>query len=367
MKVELKNIGKKYEGREDFTIRNINLEIGDKEFCVILGSSGCGKSTLLRMIAGLNSITEGELVFGDRVVNKLAPKDRNIAMVFQSYALYPHMTVYDNMAFSLMMRKIDKKLIHDRVLEAAEILKIKDYLYSKPSDISGGQRQRVALGRAIVRKPDIFLMDEPLSNLDAKLREHMRVELVRIHQTLGTTTIYVTHDQTEAMTMADRIVVMKKGVVQQVGSPKEIYDHPENLFVAGFIGAPTMNFMRGRVAEGNFVTKDGGEIEIPIGHYDRLKELGYEGKEVVLGIRPENISNDPLVLETYSHAKITSKVIVAELLGSEYIVHTDLNGESIKAIVHSRQNIKMGDELTFALDMNRAHYFDAETELSILE
>ena len=210
-------------------------------------------------------------------------------------------------------------------------------------------------------------MDEPLSNLDAKLRSNMRAEIIKIHNTLGATTIYVTHDQTEAMTMADRIVVMKKGVVQQVGSPKEIYDHPQNLFVAGFIGAPTMNFMRGKVAEGNFVTKGGGKIEIPSGYYEKLKGLGYEGKEVVLGIRPENISNDPLVLETYSHAKITSKVIVAELLGSEYIVHTDLNGESIKAIVHSRQNIKMGDELTFALDMNRAHFFDVDTELSILE
>jgi len=210
-------------------------------------------------------------------------------------------------------------------------------------------------------------MDEPLSNLDAKLRSNMRAEIIKIHNTLGATTIYVTHDQTEAMTMADRIVVMKKGIVQQVGSPKDIYDHPENLFVAGFIGAPTMNFLRGKIVEHNFQTKDGGKIEIPEGHYARLKELGYEGKEVVLGIRPENISNDPLVLETYSHAKITSKVIVAELLGSEYIVHTDLNGENVKAIVHSRQNIKMGDEITFALDMNRAHYFDAETELSILE
>ena len=317
--LSLKNIYKKYDNGF-CAVTDFNLEVADKEFVVFVGPSGCGKSTTLRMIAGLEDITEGEFYIGDRLVNDVEPKDRDIALL-------------------------------DR----------------KPKALSGGQRQRVALGRAIVRSPKVFLMDEPLSNLDAKLRSNMRAEIIKIHNTLGATTIYVTHDQTEAMTMADRIVVMKKGVVQQVGSPKDIYDHPENLFVAGFIGAPTMNFMRGKVVEGNFVTKDGGNIEIPVGYYEKLKELGYEGKEVVLGIRPENISNDPLVLETYSHAKITSKVIVAELLGSEYIVHTDLNGENIKAIVHSRQNIKMGDELTFALDMNRAHFFDVDTELSILD
>ena len=358
--LSLKKIYKKYDNGF-CAVTDFNLEVADKEFVVFVGPSGCGKSTTLRMIAGLEDITEGEFYIGDKLVNDVEPKDRDIAMVFQSYALYPHMTVFDNMAFALKLR------IKAKVEEAAKILGLEELLDRKPKALSGGQRQRVALGRAIVRSPKVFLMDEPLSNLDAKLRSNMRAEIIKIHNTLGATTIYVTHDQTEAMTMADRIVVMKKGIVQQVGSPKEIYDHPENLFVAGFIGAPTMNFMRGRVAEGNFVTKDGGEIEIPVGHYDRLKELGYEGKEVVLGIRPENISNDPLVLETYSHAKITSKVIVAELLGSEYIVHTDLNGENIKAIVHSRQNIKMGDELTFALDMNRAHYFDVDTELSILE
>ena len=354
--LSLKKIYKKYDNGF-CAVTDFNLEVADKEFVVFVGPSGCGKSTTLRMIAGLEDITEGEFYIGDKLVNDVEPKDRDIAMVFQSYALYPHMTVFDNMAFALKLRKVPKDEIKVKVEEAAKILGLEDLLDRKPKALSGGQRQRVALGRAIVRSPKVFLMDEPLSNLDAKLRSNMRAEIIKIHNTLGATTIYVTHDQTEAMTMADRIVVMKKGIVQQVGSPKEIYDHPENLFVAGFIGAPTMNFMRGRIAEGNFVTKDGGEIEIPIGHYDKLKELGYEGKEVVLGIRPENISNDPLVLETYSHAKITSKVIVAELLGSEYIVHTDLNGE----------NIKMGDELTFALDMNRAHYFDVDTELSILE
>ena len=364
--LSLKNIYKKYDNGF-CAVTDFNLEVADKEFVVFVGPSGCGKSTTLRMIAGLEDITEGEFYIGDRLVNDVEPKDRDIAMVFQSYALYPHMTVFDNMAFALKLRKVPKDEIKAKVEEAAKILGLEELLDRKPKALSGGQRQRVALGRAIVRSPKVFLMDEPLSNLDAKLRSNMRAEIIKIHNTLGATTIYVTHDQTEAMTMADRIVVMKKGVVQQVGSPKDIYDHPENLFVAGFIGAPTMNFMRGKVVEGNFVTKDGGNIEIPVGYYEKLKELGYEGKEVVLGIRPENISNDPLVLETYSHAKITSKVIVAELLGSEYIVHTDLNGENIKAIVHSRKNIKMGDELTFALDMNRAHFFDVDTELSILD
>ena len=364
--LSLKNIYKKYDNGF-CAVTDFNLEVADKEFVVFVGPSGCGKSTTLRMIAGLEDITEGEFYIGDRLVNDVEPKDRDIAMVFQSYALYPHMTVFDNMAFALKLRKVPKEEIKAKVEEAAKILGLEELLDRKPKALSGGQRQRVALGRAIVRSPKVFLMDEPLSNLDAKLRSNMRAEIIKIHNTLGATTIYVTHDQTEAMTMADRIVVMKKGVVQQVGSPKDIYDHPENLFVAGFIGAPTMNFMRGKVVEGNFVTKGGGNIEIPVGYYERLKELGYEGKEVVLGIRPENISNDPLVLETYSHAKITSKVIVAELLGSEYIVHTDLNGENIKAIVHSRQNIKMGDELPFALDMNRAHFFDVNTELSILD
>ena len=274
MKVELKNIGKKYEGREEFTIRHINLDIESKDFCIILGPSGCGKSTLLRMIAGLNSITEGELLFNGKLMNKVASKDRNIAMVFQSYALYPHMTVYDNMAFSLAMRKMDKRIIHERVLEAAKILQIEKYLYSKPSDISGGQRQRVALGRAIVRKPAVFLMDEPLSNLDAKLREHMRVELVRIHQSLGTTSIYVTHDQTEAMTMGTKICLLDKGVIQQFGKPEEFYNKPANLFVAKFIGSPTMNVINGKIQGGIFVS-DSGVVKINVD--ERLKE--YEGKK----------------------------------------------------------------------------------------
>ena len=315
--LSLKKIYKKYDNGF-CAVTDFNLEVADKEFVVFVGPSGCGKSTTLRMIAGLEDITEGEFYIGDKLVNDVEPKDRDIAMVFQSYALYPHMTVFDNMAFALKLRKVPKEEIKAKVEEAAKILGLEELLDRKPKALSGGQRQRVALGRAIVRSPKVFLMDEPLSNLDAKLRSNMRAEIIKIHNTLGATTIYVTHDQTEAMTMADRIVVMKQGIVQQVGSPKDIYDHPENLFVAGFIGAPTMNFLRGKIVEHNFQTKDGGTIEIPEGHYARLKELGYEGKEVVLGIRPENISNDPLVLETYSHAKITSKVIVAELLGSAF-------------------------------------------------
>ena len=317
MKVELKNLGKKYEGREDFTIRGIDLEIESKDFCVILGPSGCGKSTLLRMIAGLNSITEGELLFGDKVMNKVASKDRNIAMVFQSYALYPHMTVYDNMAFSLAMRKMDKKLIHERVLDAARVLQIEKYLYSKPSDISGGQRQRVALGRAIVRKPAVFLMDEPLSNLDAKLREHMRIELVRIHRDLDTTTIYVTHDQTEAMTMATRIVLLDKGVIQQVGKPEEFYNKPNNIFVARFIGSPTMNILEGHIRNGHFISNS-EEIVIKANEADRERLKEYEGKKVSIGIRSERF------LSGKEHENRFKAVIeVVEMLGKEKSLYVD--------------------------------------------
>ncbi|HZK34132.1 MAG TPA: ABC transporter ATP-binding protein, partial [Bacillota bacterium] len=286
MRVELKNIGKKYEGREEFTIRGVDLVIEDQEFCVILGPSGCGKSTLLRMIAGLNSITEGDLLFNDKRMNRVPPKDRDIAMVFQSYALYPHMSVYENMAFSLSMRKESKHVIDKRVREAAELLQITDNLYSKPSDISGGQRQRVALGRAMVRKPKVFLMDEPLSNLDAKLREHMRIELVRLHKSLGTTTIYVTHDQTEAMTMATTIILLNDGSIQQVGKPDEFYNKPANLFVAGFIGSPTMNVFEGTMEEGKFHSKDSNIVLTPL-EKDRQKLQAYEGKKIFLGIRSE--------------------------------------------------------------------------------
>ncbi len=290
MKVIMKNLGKKYEGRENFTLRNIDLEIDDQDFCVILGPSGCGKTTLLRMIAGLNSITEGDLYFDERRVNTIPPKDRDIAMVFQSYALYPHMTVYDNMAFSLVMRKERKKLIDERVKEAAELLQIEDYLYAKPADISGGQRQRVALGRAIVRKPSVFLMDEPLSNLDAKLREHMRVELVRLHKSLGTTSIYVTHDQTEAMTMATKIILLDDGKIQQVGAPEEFYNKPSNIFVARFIGSPTINIINGKYKDGKFVSET-DTITLTPSKEDAEVLKEFEGKNVSIGIRPERFES----------------------------------------------------------------------------
>lgn len=344
MKVELKNLGKKYEGREDFTIRGIDLEIESKDFCVILGPSGCGKSTLLRMIAGLNSITEGELLFGDKVMNKVASKDRNIAMVFQSYALYPHMTVYDNMAFSLAMRKMDKKLIHERVLDAARVLQIEKYLYSKPSDISGGQRQRVALGRAIVRKPAVFLMDEPLSNLDAKLREHMRIELVRIHRDLDTTTIYVTHDQTEAMTMATRIVLLDKGVIQQVGKPEEFYNKPNNIFVARFIGSPTMNILEGHIRNGHFISNS-EEIVIKANEADRERLKEYEGKKVSIGIRSERF------LSGKEHENRFKAVIeVVEMLGKEKSLYVKLSdGSTLVITMPGYYNYEPGEEHSFGL------------------
>lgn len=353
MKVELKNLGKKYEGREEFTIRGIDLEIESKDFCVILGPSGCGKSTLLRMIAGLNSITEGELLFDDKVMNKVASKDRNIAMVFQSYALYPHMTVYDNMAFSLAMRKMDKKLIHERVLEAANVLQIEKYLYSKPSDISGGQRQRVALGRSIVRKPAVFLMDEPLSNLDAKLREHMRIELVRIHRDLDTTTIYVTHDQTEAMTMATRIVLLDKGVIQQVGKPEEFYNKPNNIFVAKFIGSPTMNIMEGHIRNGHFIS-DSEEIVIKANETDRERLKDYEGKKVSLGIRSERFMSGK------EHENRFKAVIeVVEMLGKEKSLYVKLSdGTSLVITMPGHYNYQPGEEHSFGFDTEALHFFD---------
>lgn len=356
MKVSLKNIGKKYEGRENFTLRHINLEIEDKEFCAILGPSGCGKSTLLRMIAGLNSITEGELIFGDKLMNTVAPKDRDIAMVFQSYALYPHLTVYDNMAFALKMKKERKEVIHERVMEAAEILQITNYLYSKPSDISGGQRQRVALGRAMVRKPGVFLMDEPLSNLDAKLREHMRVELVRLHKNLGTTSIYVTHDQTEAMTMADKIVLMDQGVVQQFGKPEEFYNKPANLFVAGFIGSPTMNIFEGTIQNGKFVG-DSGVVAVEPNDADKKALKNHEGKKVFMGIRSERFLAHKSETNSFY-----AKIDVIEMLGKEQLLYTVLS-DGKECVVSEPGHFEYAvDEVhNFTFDLEALHFFDGET------
>lgn len=355
MKVSLKNIGKKYEGREEFTLRHIDLDIEDKDFCVILGPSGCGKTTLLRMIAGLNSITEGNLLFNDKRMNKVPSKDRDIAMVFQSYALYPHMTVYDNMAFSLTMRKERKSVIDKAVREAAELLQITNYLHSKPSDISGGQRQRVALGRAMVRRPRVFLMDEPLSNLDAKLREHMRVELVRLHKALETTSIYVTHDQTEAMTMATKIVLMNEGKIQQAGKPDEFYNQPANLFVARFIGSPTMNIFEGMIKDGQFISKD-GHIKASPSDKDEASVKAFEGKEVSLGIRSERF------LTGDAQEKIEVTVDVVEMLGKEKILYTKLpSGDEIVISVPGHLDFTEDEKYTFGIDHGALHFFDTTT------
>lgn len=356
MRVKLDNIGKKYEGRENFTIRNIDLDIEDKDFCVILGPSGCGKSTLIRMIAGLNSITEGTLYFDDKIMNKVEPKDRDIAMVFQSYALYPHMTVYENMAFSLNMKNESKKLIDKRVKDAAKILQLEDYLYNRPSDISGGQRQRVALGRAIVRNPAVFLMDEPLSNLDAKLRESMRVEIVRLHNQLDTTSIYVTHDQTEAMTMATKIVLLDKGIVQQVGAPTDFYRKPNNLFVAGFIGSPTMNIIEGKITDGIFVSNT-GEIKIRPSDNDSKLIRNYEGKKVYLGIRSERF-----IAEKRDYNTLSASIDVIEMLGKEQLLYTKLNdGTNIVISQPGYFDYDIGEKHYFTLDPEALHFFDGES------
>lgn len=361
MKVTLDNIGKKYEGRENFTIRNIDLAIEDGDFCVILGPSGCGKSTLMRMIAGLNSITEGTLYFDEKIMNKVEPKDRDIAMVFQSYALYPHMTVYDNMAFALKMKKERKEVIHQRVMEAAKTLQIEDYLYNKPSDISGGQRQRVALGRAMVRKPAVFLMDEPLSNLDAKLREHMRVEIVRLHKQLETTSIYVTHDQTEAMTMATKIILLDKGHIQQVGKPEEFYNKPANLFVARFIGSPTMNIFRGKMENGYFVNKS-QSIKVKPNQEDLEKLKAYEGKEVFLGIRSERFFDD----QDSNPNKVDVNVEVIEMLGKEQTIYSRMeDGTEIVVTQPGYKNYKIDSKASFTFDDGALHFFNGEDGMRI--
>lgn len=361
--LKLEHIYKTYD-KDVTAVKDFNLHIQDKEFIVFVGPSGCGKSTTLRMIAGLEEITDGDFYIDEKRVNDVAPKDRDIAMVFQNYALYPHMSVYDNMAFGLKLRKFPKAEIDQRVKEAAKILGLEAYLDRKPKALSGGQRQRVALGRAIVRDAKVFLMDEPLSNLDAKLRVQMRAEIAKLHQRLQTTTIYVTHDQTEAMTMATRIVVMKDGVIQQVGSPKEVYEKPENIFVGGFIGSPAMNFFSGKIDGGNFVTGD-TKLAIPEGKLKVLKDQGYEGKEVVLGIRPEDVHDEPVFIEASPGSKFNAKIEVAELLGAETMLYTQLAGQEFVARVDSRSDIKAGQSLDLAFDLNKAHFFDVETELRI--
>jgi multiple sugar transport system ATP-binding protein len=343
---------------------NFNLKVRDKEFIVFVGPSGCGKSTTLRMVAGLEEITAGELYIDDVLVNDVAPKDRNIAMVFQSYALYPHMTVYDNMAFGLKLRKMAKDEIERRVQNAADILGLTAYLDRKPKALSGGQRQRVALGRAIVRDAKVFLMDEPLSNLDAKLRVNMRAEIIKLHERIGTTTIYVTHDQIEAMTMASRIVVMKDGYIQQVGAPKDIYDNPANIFVGGFIGTPPMNFIYGKVIDKYFVG-DGIKVLVPESKLSILKENKKLNEDIVLGIRPEHIHDDNVVKETYKESLVKLKVDVAELLGAETNIHAVLGETTLTAKVSARTDIGIGDEIELAFDMNKVHFFDPESEIRL--
>ena len=358
--LKFNNICKVY-GKDTVAVKDFNLEVKDHEFIVFVGPSGCGKSTTLRMLAGLEEISSGELYIDDVLINDVQPKKRDIAMVFQSYALYPHMTVYENMAFALKIRKIPKAEIDERVKEVASILGLTEYLNRKPKALSGGQCQRVALGRAIVRRPKVFLMDEPLSNLDAKLRVTMREEIIRIHEKVGATTIYVTHDQTEAMTMASRIVIMKTGIVQQIGTPKEVYSYPANTFVAQFIGSPSMNLFNGSYDNGKF-TFDGTNpttIDIPKEHQEKLKD--YSGKQLIVGIRPEDISLDPAMLKKYSHDTISIDSQVVELLGHDLVIYSDVDGQKIIVKTLADYDIKAHQDVKVAICMNKIHYFDPDT------
>src|SRR5216683_879272 len=361
-RVVIRNLNKKFDAAH--AVKDVNLEIRDREFVVLVGPSGCGKTTTLRMVAGLESITSGQVLIGDRVVNELPPMDRDIAMVFQNYALYPHMSVYDNMAFGLKMRKFDRSEIGRRVRDAAEILGIEDYLQRKPRQLSGGQRQRVALGRAIVRHPQVFLFDEPLSNLDAKLRVQMRVELKKIHDRLGTTAIYVTHDQVEAMTLGDRVVVMKDGLVQQVGEPLELYNEPANLFVAGFLGSPAMNFAPVEISETNgalWAGNEGLHIKVPAEIAGRLRRHVQNG--VTMGIRPEDLhvasAADPAELG------FDAMIEVIEKLGSEILLDVAVGPHTMVASVDPGIRVNVHDRLRLALNPQRLHFFDARSEAVI--
>ena len=353
-------------------VQEFNLEIADKEFIVLVGPSGCGKSTTLRMVAGLEEISEGELWIGDKLMNDVAPKDRDIAMVFQNYALYPHMTVYDNMAFSLKLKKTPKDEIDRKVREAAEILDITQYLNRKPKALSGGQRQRVAIGRAIVRDPQVFLMDEPLSNLDAKLRNQMRAEIIKLRQKINTTFIYVTHDQTEAMTLGDRIVIMRDGFIQQIGTPQEVFDHPSNLFVAGFIGTPQMNFFDGRLekdASGYYVTVCGTRIELPADKQAALKAAAAEPQDITLGIRPDHI----VLCDNNDKAAIAATVDVTELMGSTIHMHVNIGGKDAIVILptidlssEQKNGFGYGAKISITFGGNVVHMFSKETEKNLI-
>ncbi|MBQ9769578.1 MAG: sn-glycerol-3-phosphate ABC transporter ATP-binding protein UgpC [Clostridia bacterium] len=375
--LSLRHVYKKYPGGV-VAVSDFNLEIKDKEFIILVGPSGCGKSTTLRMVAGLEEISDGEILIGDRVVNDVAPKDRDIAMVFQNYALYPHMTVFDNMAFGLKLRKTPKDEIKRRVEEAARILDISHLLERKPKALSGGQRQRVALGRAIVREPKVFLLDEPLSNLDAKLRAQMRTEISKLHLKLGTTFIYVTHDQTEAMTMGTRIVVMKDGLIQQVDTPQNLYLYPGNLFVAGFIGSPQMNFIDSKLL------KEGDDFFVEFGTEDTKTRAGvkykiklpasknkdnvleeYVGKEIIMGIRPEDVHNEEDLIAQFPDGIVEANVEVTELMGAETYLYMNCEEQAVNARVSPTNTARPGDRIKITLEPDKIHLFDKDTEKTI--
>ena len=380
--LSLKNVCKVYPNGFE-AVKDFNLEIADQEFIIFVGPSGCGKSTTLRMIAGLEDISSGELRIGDRLVNDVEPKDRDIAMVFQNYALYPHMSVYDNMAFGLKLRKVPKQDIDKMVKDAAKILDLTQLLDRKPKALSGGQKQRVALGRAIVREPKVFLLDEPLSNLDAKLRATMRTELTKLHQKLQTTFIYVTHDQVEAMTMATRIVVMKDGVIQQVDTPQNLYDFPCNTFVAGFIGTPQMNFVDCKLTKPKgqddcFLEFENVQIKVPKVKFEDTNLADYIGKEVIAGLRPELLHDEPIYMEKFKDTIIEAKVEFTELMGAEIYLYLNIGAEDVTlkgiasegtdliARVSSQSTAKAGDTIKVAVDTSRIHIFDKETSAVIV-
>lgn len=361
--LSFKHLYKIYDGGVE-AVKDFNLEIKDKEFVVFVGPSGCGKSTTLRMVAGLEDISKGELYIGDKLVNNVEPKDRDIAMVFQNYALYPHMTVRQNMSYALKLKRLPEKEINEKVHLAARILGLEDYLDRKPKALSGGQRQRVALGRAIVRSPKVFLMDEPLSNLDAKLRVQTRSEIVKLHEQLETTFIYVTHDQTEAMTMGDRIVIMKDGVIQQVDTPENVYFYPINAFVAGFIGSPQMNFIDSTVTKENdryFVHFLGLKLNIPSEKGKKIEESGSLNKDLIMGIRPEHIYDEIRPTEI----PIEGMVDLMELLGSEKHLHVIINGVKLVAKINSDNHVKSKENIKLFIDGDKLHFFDKDTQLNI--
>ena len=366
--LSLKNVCKVYPNGF-VAVKDFNLDVADKEFIIFVGPSGCGKSTTLRMIAGLEEISSGELWIGDKLVNDVEPKDRDIAMVFQNYALYPHMTVYDNMSFGLKLRKVPKPEIDKLVHEAAKILGIEQLLDRKPKALSGGQRQRVAMGRAIVRNPKVFLMDEPLSNLDAKLRVQMRIEIQKIHQRLETTIIYVTHDQTEAMTLGTRIVVLKDGIIQQVDTPQNLYDKPCNVFVAGFMGSPQMNLIHAKVVQSgeDVVLMFGGNtVKLPEGKAQKLIEAGYVDTTVIMGIRPEDLNDSEVIINANPDCVIEATIRVYELLGAEVYLYFDIDEVNCTARVNPRTTARPGDTIKLGIDMTKLHIFDKDTEQVIL-